>query len=631
MEEKTILNEGLEKEELKNEKDNLNSTEKKEDENIETKNEKELKKECFDNKEEDSKNEKNEKEGKTINNKKQNKKINKKHIIIGVAIVLILLAISTILSIININNRDIVSGVKIKGIEVSGLSQEEAKNKLETIYNEKREKEISIKYEEYESTINPTIIETNYNVEKAVDEAMSIGKSKNIFKNNFDILMALLGKKDINVEMTINDETAKETIESLGAELPGTIVESSYYQEGEYLIITKGKEGIAVDTQSLLDKIKERLNDINVNNDYIDIPVINKTPKKIDIDKIHEEIYKEVKDAYYTKEPFTIYPEVIGLDFDVEDAKKVIETEAEQYSIKLIITKPKVTTNDIGSEAFPDLLATFTTRYDASSVDRTTNLRLACQKLDGKVVLAGDVFSYNKTLGERTVAAGYKNAKVYENGEVVDGIGGGICQISSTLYNAVLMSNMEVTERRNHQFVTSYLPAGRDATVVYGQTDFKFKNTRTYAIRIKASVSNGIATVSIYGIKENDEYDVSFQVNTISTIPYAVKYEEDASMENGKEKIKQKGTNGIITETYIIKKLNGAVVSKKLLSKDTYNAMQRIIIKGTKESSNDSTTVNTNENNEQVEEVITTETKNVTTTTETDEGGTETQVDNTNE
>ena len=260
----------------------------------------------------------------------------------------------------------------------------------------------------------------------------------------------------------------------------------------------------------------------------------------------------------------------------------MLEEDKEQYEIALIITKPKVTTSQIGSEAFPDLIATYSTNYDASDVSRTTNLRLACQKINGKVVLPGEIFSYNKALGERTYSAGYRQAKIYENGQVVDGLGGGICQISSTLYNSVLLSNMEATERRNHQFLTSYTPAGRDATVVYGLTDFKFKNTRSYAIKIKAGVSNGVATVSIYGLKEDNEYAVSFSTKTISTIPYTVKYVEDGSLPVGTEKVTQKGANGVITETYIVKSLNGKVVSTKLLSKDTYNAMQRIILRGTK-------------------------------------------------
>ena len=224
-----------------------------------------------------------------------------------------------------------------------------------------------------------------------------------------------------------------------------------------------------------------------------------------------------------------------------------------------------------------------------------------------KVVLPGETFSYNKTLGERTAAAGYKNAKVYENGQVVDGIGGGICQISSTLYNSVLMSNLDIVERRNHQFITSYTPAGRDATVVYGMTDFKFKNTRTYAIKIKASCSNGVATVSIYGIKEKEEYVISFSTKTISTIPYTVKYVDDNTLAAGTEKVKQKGANGRITETYIIKSLNGKVVSSKLLSKDTYNAMQRIVLRGTKGAN---TNTNTQSNNTQTNQTQNTQQTN---------------------
>lgn len=509
-----------------------------------------------------------EKETKALKEKdeKIKKPKQKRNLIIAICAIVMVLAIlifSTIFSIININNEKIITGVKIEGIDVSGLTAEEAKQKIELIYNEKKQNDISLKYEDYEASINLELLEVTYDVDSAIQEAVEIGKDSNIFVNNYNILLALMGKKNVNVEITINEEIAKQKIEDIGTNLPGVIEESDYYIEENNLIVTKGKKGIKIDTDKLLDEIKEKLNNISEKNSYIQIPVVEKEPEPIDIQKIHDEVCKEVQDAYYTKEPFTIHPEVEGIDFSIEEAKKIIEAEdKEEYTIPLTITKPKVTTAQIGSEAFPDVLATFTTRYDASNIDRTTNLRIACQKLNEKVVLAGNTFSYNQTLGERTVAAGYKNGKVYENGEVVDGIGGGICQISSTLYNAVLMANMKVTERRNHQFVTSYVPAGRDATVVYGLTDFKFKNTRTYAIKIKASVSNGIATVSIYGIKEENEYTTSFETKTISTIPFTVKYVDDATLNAGTEKIKQKGANGLISETYMIKSLNGKVVQE---------------------------------------------------------------------
>lgn len=503
-------------------------------------------------------------------------------LIISITIIMLLLIVSTIFSIININNENIISGISIEGIDISGLSKKEAMDKIQNLYQEKKQKEIGIRYKEYETSLNSTIIEVNYEVESAVDKAYLIGRDSNIFVNNYNILFTLIGKKNINVEMKLNEEVAKKTIQDISMNLPGVIVESSYSIEGDKLIITKGKEGITIDIDELLGRVKENLNNINIIEDDIDIPVIDKKPKEIDIDKIHNEIYKEAKDAYYTKEPFTVYPEVEGIDFNVEDAKKILQEEKGEYEISLVITKPNITIADIGTEAFPDKLATFTTRYDVSNKDRTVNLVLACQKLNEKVVSPGEVFSYNKTLGARTVAAGYKNAKVYSNGEVVDGIGGGICQISSTLYNSVLLANLEIVERRNHQFVTSYLPAGRDATVVYGMTDFQFKNIRKYPIRIVASAQNGIATVSIYGLKEENEYTFTFNTKTIASIPFTVKYVEDSTLPVGTEKIKQKGANGLKTETYITKILNGKVVSTTLLSKDTYDAMNKIVLKGTK-------------------------------------------------
>ena len=161
--------------------------------------------------------------------------------------------------------------------------------------------------------------------------------------------------------------------------------------------------------------------------------------------------------------------------------------------------------------------------------------------------MPGETFSYNKVVGARTPAAGYKDAPTYVNGEVVDGIGGGICQITSTLYNAVVFANLGIVERYNHQFVPSYVTASRDATVVYGALDFKFKNNRKYPIKINCSVSGGIASCKIFGLKQDDDYQV-----------------EISSYVTGKT------ATSVYSEAYKILKKDGKVVSKTLLSKDTY-------------------------------------------------------------
>ena len=608
------------KQQSKNERDEIKKNETNHIENIEEqkedkikennkKQEKEKSKKKKIKEEKNSNNEDEKQNNKKSANKEKNKKIKK--IIISIIIVaIIILLFSTIFALTNINNEKIISGVTIKGIEVSGLTKEEAIAKLETTYTKKMETNIVLQYGEFNSELNPTLMEVNYEIEQAVNEAYSLGRDGNIFINNYNILGTLIGKRDINVNMTMNDETTKQTINDIGANLPGIMIESSYSIEEDELIITRGKEGIVVSTDTLLSQVKEMLNDIYITENIIEIPVETKTPQDIDIDKIHSEVYQEPQDAYYTQDPFTIYPEVEGIDFDVEKAKEIISAEVkDEYVIDLIITQPEVSLEDIGTEAFPDQLSTFSTRYDASDEDRTTNLEIACQKLNGTVIMPGETFSYNETLGPRTYAAGYRNGKIYENGQVVDGLGGGICQISSTLYNAALMSDMEIVERRNHQFVTSYVDEGRDATVVYGSTDFRFKNTRTYPVRLVASAKGGIATVSIYGIKETDrDYTYSFSTKTISTIPYTTKYVEDSSLTAGQEVVTQKGTNGLVCKTYMTKMLNGKIVSTELLSTDTYSAMQRIVKRGTStttsnQSSSETTpTTNTETSNETTEQ-----------------------------
>jgi hypothetical protein len=159
------------------------------------------------------------------------------------------------------------------------------------------------------------------------------------------------------------------------------------------------------------------------------------------------------------------------------------------------------------------LLGQYTTKFAASNKNRTTNLRVATKAINGKVVAAGETFSFNKVVGERTAARGYKNAMVIENGDYVPGLGGGVCQVSSTLFNAALLANMTITERYNHTLKSSYVPVGRDSTVAYGSKDFKFKNPYNQPIKIVASFNEkGTMTFSIYGTSGTSKPNTSLKV-----------------------------------------------------------------------------------------------------------------------
>ena len=163
-------------------------------------------------------------------------------------------------------------------------------------------------------------------------------------------------------------------------------------------------------------------------------------------------------------------------------------------------------------------------------------------------------------------------------------LAGGICQISSTLYDAVVYANLEIVERHNHMFLAGYVGAGKDATVVYGSCDLKFKNTRKYPIMIKTSIGSGIAKISIFGIKEDIEYEVEISSKILSYSSFSVIYEDDYTMPEGQEKVTQNGMNGCKSITYKILKLNGQEVSSSVLSTDTYDPMNKIIKRGAKKS-----------------------------------------------
>jgi vancomycin resistance protein YoaR len=513
-------------------------------------------------------------------------KANKKKIIIILSIIVLCIAIiSTIFAVINSTNEKIIKGVKIQDIDVSGLTKQEAKDKLSKMIKELSDKDIILKYGENEEIIKVESLEIKYNFDEALNKAYEIGRSGNILKNNFDIIRTRIFNTNINMDIKYNQDILNKEIDTFNSSLPGVVEECSYCIEEDKLIISKGKPGITINKEELNNEIKDKINNLKIKTEVINIPIINKQPDKIDLEKIHQEIYREPQDAYISQDPVTVHPHVNGVDFAItmEEAQKILQEDKDEYEIPLKITIANKTVNDLGEEAFPNTLGTFTTRYDASNKNRSNNIVLASSKINGTVILPGETFSYNKTVGKRTITSGFKEAGAYAGGKVIQEVGGGICQVSSTLYNAVLYANLEIVDRSNHYFECSYVDAGRDATVSWGTVDFKFRNNRTYPIKIEAYSKNGVVKISIKGIKEEKEHEVTIQSKITSIIKKTVQYIEDPTLEIGEEVVEQEGHNGCTSKTYKIVKYNGTVVSNDAISSDSYHALEKIVRKGTKQ------------------------------------------------
>ena len=463
-----------------------------------------------------------------------------------ILVILVVIIFSTIFSLMNANNKNIIQGVYINNIDVSNLSENEAMEILEQKLNDNEKNYIIVKYNNYTRNIKLQDINGKFNIKDAVNNAYNIGKDKDIIQNNYKILLTMIFKNKIEANFTYDEELLQKMIDEISLEIPGMAINSSYIIDGDNLIIKNSTEGLQIQESTFT---KDLIKAFSSDTKEFEIKTEQCNRKEIDIEKIYNEVYKKPINAYYTTNPHEIHKEESGVDFAItlQEAKNILSENKEEYIIPLKKIQPQIKVSDLDANAFPDLLSTFTTKYGTGDVNRNINIALAAKSINSVVLMPGETFSYNDLIGECSTKTGYKVATIYMNGELSTGIGGGICQVSTTLYNTVLRANLEIVERRNHSLGVTYVPSGQDAMVSIGTQDFKFKNNREYPIKVVAYVGTGSVTCQIYGLKQDTEYEVKLYSRTISKTDKKYK-----------------------VETYKILCLNGAEVSRTWLSTDTY-------------------------------------------------------------
>ena len=291
-----------------------------------------------------------------------------------------------------------------------------------------------------------------------------------------------LGEFTVHLDEDYVSRTVEDGLESFAAATAG---DDGYFvnKETETLDIVKGAGHLTLDAEKLTAAVREALlaGETDTRYDTLENP-----PEIPDFPTIHQQLEAEPKDAYFVEGGWEVVDEVVGCKFDIHEAE-TLWTQAhwmETVSIPLEIRYPAVTGESLRALLFRDMLGTETTYFPNSVQNRVSNINLAASKLDGIILYPGDELSYNQTIGQRTEEAGFLPAGAYADGEVVEEIGGGICQVSSTLYCAVVRSNLEIVQRSNHYFRVEYLPIGFDATVSWPGPDFVFRNNRDYPIKI---------------------------------------------------------------------------------------------------------------------------------------------------
>ena len=287
-----------------------------------------------------------------------------------------------------------------------------------------------------------------------------------------------------------------------------------------------------------------------------------------------------------SSDSFTFAGEQTGIAINEEQLKSDIQSALSAKQFDKVITvsasevQPEYST--AAAKQKYKTIGTYTTNTTSNS-KRNTNIRLAAAALNGTIVGPGQEVSFNDTVGQRTEAKGYQGAAAYNNGEVVQEIGGGVCQVSTTLYNAALKAGMKISMRRSHTFEPSYVTPGMDATVSWGGPDFRFINTSSSAIGIKASYSNQTVTVSIYGVPVLED-GVTYSLEAIKTETFELpepQYEEDQTLQPGQEVVKSKGTQGSRWQVKLVVKKDGQVISSEVDHTATYKGHNPVIRRNT--------------------------------------------------
>ncbi|MHB1651546.1 MAG: VanW family protein [Desulfitobacteriaceae bacterium] len=278
-----------------------------------------------------------------------------------------------------------------------------------------------------------------------------------------------------------------------------------------------------------------------------------------------------------------ISKEVDGKSVDflalVQEVRKLEPVNIHPIKIPIQTIKPAITSAQLEVLKPDGLVATYSTRFDPSQVNRTDNLRLAAKALDGVLLKPEENFSFNDRVGPRTEEAGYLEAIIIENGQFVPGLGGGVCQVSSTLYNTVLLADLTITERANHALAVTYVPLGQDATVAYGSLDLKFRNDSGGYLLIRSQVDRDTITFSLYGKSvPGRQVTISNSINKVIQPPEQRRV--DRSLPPGSTSVLQSGQAGYIVSTTRLVKVRGKIIKTESLGSSTYQAVPRIILTG---------------------------------------------------
>lgn len=389
------------------------------------------------------------------------------------------------------------------------------------------------------------------NSQEVTAMALSYGKDGNIYSNLITYLKCLTKKTDVTADKySFNEAVIKQAVTAAASEFAEAMQQTpeEVDTDNEVIRYKKISPDVKISEDDLYNRIIKAFKAKQHVLDYM--PPTNRLMMP-DFQALHDSVFAEKADAVFT-EKFEITPEVLGVDFDVAGAEEIWTGAGlgDTAEIPLAITKPGVLAAELEPQLFRDLLGSYSTSFDGSTEERIGNLRLIAEKLDGYIIYPGDEFSYNDVVGERTAEAGFKEAAAYDGEEVVQQIGGGVCQGSSTLHAAALLAQMTITVRSAHNFNPGYLPPSLDATVSWPTPHFKFKNEKwDHPVKIHSYINEEAKTINmeLWGTNTDGSH---IEIKTYQWPFFHEKYPEVQTMLGGRYELWMYDKDGALVDVF---------------------------------------------------------------------------------
>ncbi len=431
----------------------------------------------------------------------------------GVVVAVIIVAVLFIVILRKTGGNTIVEGANINGVDIGGLTKEKAQKKIDKYITELKNRQVVIKYGNAVKDTKTTIDKLGFEIEDKdyVDKAYQIGRKGNIF-NKFKERV-FCSKKDVtyNLKTNLNEDKLRNYVRLKSKIHNKTMKNSRLKMVKGKLKATKDRTGVKVNVDATVDKFIKKLNS------------------------------------------------------DLKDEKIVLNAVV---SIK----KPKYTRKMYSK--CTDLLGEYSTDYSSSTADRCNNVQTAAGRINGTILKPGQTFSTVKVIKERTVENGYKAAPEYAGGKVVSGVGGGVCQVSTTLYNAVINAELKVVERSPHSMVVHYVNVSRDAAISGNYKDLKFKNNTKSLIYIAASAKGGVLSFKIFGEdKRSKDRKIAFESEIVEEKqPQGEVVTVDTTKPSGYREITQSAHTGYNAKLWKIIYIKGVEKDRVLVNTSSYNA-----------------------------------------------------------